>query len=250
MMTEKLPSPFLFSFYESLPRQGPGDEQITRLIITELLDLPKKPKIIDMGCGTGSQTRILAEMGEVIAVDIHQPFLDILMQEAEKKCCSKHITPLCSSMDSLPVGVNSGDLIWSEGAIYIIGFERGLIYWYDLIRPGGYIVVSELTRLTDNPPKEAADFWNIAYPAVKSVADNCQIIESAGYHCLKTLLLPSSAWDEFYAPQIEKIQIMKNNTLTDEEMAFLDEIEQEISIMQQYPDCYGYVFYVMQKPNR
>ena len=37
---------------------------------------------------------------------------------------------------------SSFDVIWSEGAIYIMGFERGLRAWRPLVRTGGYVVVS------------------------------------------------------------------------------------------------------------
>jgi ribosomal protein L11 methylase PrmA len=69
-MTEELFPPFLFSFYESLPRQGAGDTRITRSLLTSLSDLPEKPDIIDMGCGTGKHTRVLAERGMKTVMDL------------------------------------------------------------------------------------------------------------------------------------------------------------------------------------
>ena len=42
-------------------------------------------------------------------------------------------------MEHLPFGKEEFDLIWSEGAIYNIGFQRGLKEWREYIKPGGYI---------------------------------------------------------------------------------------------------------------
>lgn len=246
-MSTDLPSPFLFSFYETLPRQGPGDDRITRSILSELIDLPDKPNIIDMGSGTGHQTLILAERGNVRAVDIHTPFLNRLLDNAEKHGLSDRITVITASMNAIPDGISQVDLIWSEGAVYIIGFETGLRYWYTLVRPGGYVVVSELTRMGESPPEEAETFWRKEYPQVQSVAENCRSAESAGYRCLKTVNLPASAWIEYYAPQKEKIRVLRAGSLSPEEEQFIEEIEQEIAIQEMYPEWYGYVFYLLQR---
>jgi SAM-dependent methyltransferase len=245
-MTDNFP-PFLFSFYESLPRQGPGNDTITRSLLECLPDLPEKPVIIDMGCGTGAQTLVLAGRGQVTAVDFHEPFLKILMKTARSRNLESRITPVHGSMAAIPPGTGPADLIWSEGAIYIIGFEKGLRLWWDVVRPGGYIVVSEATRLVDDPPAEAAEYWSFAYPDVKTIPENCRIISETGYRCLTTRLLPHAAWEDFYFPQKERIATLRKGNLTAEEEAFLGEIEQEIRIQEQYPDTFGYVFYVIQR---
>ncbi len=247
-MDDHKPSSFFFSFYESLPRQGPGDDAITREILQYLPDLPGNPEIMDMGCGTGAQTLVLAERGIVTAVDFHQPFLDILMKKAAERGLDDRIAPLACSMDTLPPHTRRADLIWSEGAIYLVGFKNGLSKWWNLVKPGGYIVVSEATRMVDKPAPEAAAYWNSQYPDIKTVEENCRIITETGYSFIKTLKLPSSAWDRFYEPQSEKIRTLRQASLTEQEQAILDEIEEEIRIQEQYPDMYGYVFYMMQRP--
>ena len=61
---------------------------------------------------------------------------------------SEKITTLCCSMDNLPFGDEEYDVIWSEGAIYNIGFERGVIDWNRYLKVGGLLVVSEITWIT------------------------------------------------------------------------------------------------------
>ena len=45
------------------------------------------------------------------------------------------------------------DLIWSEGAVYTIGFERGINEWYKFLKHGGYIAISEASWFAKNRPR-------------------------------------------------------------------------------------------------
>jgi SAM-dependent methyltransferase len=72
-------------------------------------------------------------------------FLEALEQRSEKTGLKDKISLLEKSMDELPFEKESLDLIWSEGAIYNIGFENGIKNWKKFLKPGGYLVVSEIT---------------------------------------------------------------------------------------------------------
>ncbi|NLV25761.1 MAG: class I SAM-dependent methyltransferase [Methanomicrobiales archaeon] len=239
---------FFLNFYADLPRQGPGDDRITRHILGLLVDLPPDPVIIDMGCGSGAQSIVLAQEGcRVTAVDIHKIILDKLEKRLNNDKLKDKITCVCSGMESFkpetPV-----DLIWSEGAIYSIGFKQGLTLWHPYLKKDGYIVVSEISWLIDKPPHEALEFWNKEYPAMQSVSENQAIIKETGYQWIGSILLPNHAWDTFYEPQKEKILRLRSSaTLTKNEDAELKLIEDEIRIFKEYQGTYGYVFYLMQR---
>ena len=47
-----------------------------------------------------------------------------------------NITTLAASMDDLPFEEDSLDMIWSEGAIYNIGFEKGIKLWRKFLKTG------------------------------------------------------------------------------------------------------------------
>lgn len=49
-------------------------------------------------------------------------------------------------MDFVP---ESFDLIWAEGYIYIIGFKKGLQDWKKFLKPGGYLICSEISWFKD-----------------------------------------------------------------------------------------------------
>ena len=128
-----------FEIHKDLTREGPGDSQSTRQAISLLKDLPVHPLILDIGCGPGMQTLDLAAYtsGEIIAVDTHQPFLDQLQRRIEIKGLAERVHLANVSMFDLKFPEQNFDVIWSEGAIYIIGFENGLRTWRRLLKHGG-----------------------------------------------------------------------------------------------------------------
>jgi len=78
---------YFFELYESLPRQGPGNNKSTEKAFQLLKNIPSTPKILDIGCGRGMQTIELAKLsnGIVTALDNHQPFLDLISEDAKKE---------------------------------------------------------------------------------------------------------------------------------------------------------------------
>jgi len=85
-MSEKLPE-FFWVIHGSLPREGPGDNKSTRRAYRMLKDLPENPRILDVGCGPGMQTVELAKLsdGQIVALDVHEHFMEQLRETAKKK---------------------------------------------------------------------------------------------------------------------------------------------------------------------
>ena len=56
-------------------------------------DLPRNPRILDIGCGPGMQTIELAKLsdGHIDALDNHQPFLGQLDLKIKKEGLTKKI---------------------------------------------------------------------------------------------------------------------------------------------------------------
>src|SRR5690606_19285179 len=114
----------IFRLFEGLPRQGPGSDACTREALRRLGPLPPTPRVLDLGCGSGRAALVLAETlrAQVIAVDNHQPFLDQLRATARERGLQPLIETRCADMAAPGVPVGSVDLLWSEGAIYQLGF--------------------------------------------------------------------------------------------------------------------------------
>jgi len=239
-----------FELHHDLPREAPGDNLSTYKAFALLTNLPPRPLFLDIGCGPGEQTFVLAKStnGHIIAVDTHQPFLEKLRRNAQEAAVLDKVSFLKTSMFALPFGEQTFDVIWSEGAIYIIGFTEGLRTWRRFLKPRGYVAVSELTWLRSQPPTEAATFWEVAYPGMRTREENLEIIRGVGYRNVGHFILPvESWWKNYYTPLEARIVILrKKHQRNVEANQQLDEAQREIDLYRQYADWYGYVFYIMQ----
>ncbi len=241
-----------FEIHSGLPQEAPGSDESTRRALQLIPNLPQDPIILDIGCGPGRQTLVLAQEtgGHITAIDTHQPFLDELKRRAVKaKLADKIITGKCS-MAELPFADGSFDLIWSEGAIYVMGFAEGLRAWRRLLKPGGYVAVTEVNWLNDNPPKRLAAWWRQEYPGITTIDRSKVIIAECGYELIGSFALPETDWSEnYYGPLQERIfKLRVTYTGNSDAQAFLDTQQHEIDLYEQYGGYYGYVFYVMRNP--
>mgnify|MGYP003634625316 CR=1 FL=1 len=232
-----------------LPRQGPGSDEATRRALIYCADLVSAPKVLDIGCGPGRQTLVLAEAlrSSVTAVDIHQEYLDELEHAAIETQLKEFVAVERADMSDLPFAPQAFDLIWSEGAAYIMGVDQALREWRRLLTPDGYLVFSELIWLTDNPPKEAASFFDQEYPAMTDINGTLQIIERAGYHCMEHFTLDDGCWwDDYYSPLEAKLPALrekyKNNA---DALAIVEMTAQEISMRKAHGEAYGYEMFVL-----
>lgn len=243
------PRDIFFEIHCDLPREAPGDETSTRRAYAMMRGMPAQPHILDIACGPGTQTLHLAKCsdGIITAIDTHVPFLEVLRKRAEQTGLSDRITPLNQSMFALDFA-EPFDVIWSEGAIYIIGFEEGLNAWRKWLKPGGYLAVTEVSWLRSDPPNEILTFWQSAYPGIQSVDGNLSRIERQGYTLAGHFTLPESAWWEpYYLPMQTRLkQLREKYAQEPDALSILDSEEQEIGLYRRYSSWYGYEFYVMQ----
>ncbi len=240
-----------WKLHAGLPKQGPGSDASTRRALALVPELPAEPKILDLGCGPGRQSLVLAQEtgGHVIAVDLLPPFLEQLDERAEAAQFADRIVTLQASMDDLPYEDERFDLLWSEGAIYNIGFPYGLRSWRRLLRAGGSLAVSEVSWLADEPPERIQNWWDEHYPAMQSREANELAVASAGYRLLGSFVLPETEWwDDYYTPIDERIAALRRERSDDDWIAALEAAEEESSVVRDARGCFGYVFYVMQKP--
>lgn len=198
------PMELLVDLHVMHDRQGPGSDDMTRDAIRRAGIAPRPDlNVVDLGCGTGASTLVLASKlnTRITAVDIFTPFLQQVRRRADAGGVQNLIQPVAASIDLLPFEDHSIDVIWSEGAVYNIGFARGVRLWQKLLRPGGILVVSELSWLSDTRPAELTAHWEAEYPEIATVAEKMRELHLAGYDVIDHMILDSTCWvDNYYRP--------------------------------------------------
>ena len=242
---------YFYELFVGLPRGGPGDNESTRKAFGYLKDLPSEPFILDIGCGHGMQTLELARIsnGKIIALDTYQPFLDILLRNAKEEGVTERITLKNQSMIEMDFHDNTFDVIWSEGALYFMGFQHGLTRCNQLLKNKGYLVVTEAVLFSPDIPKPLKKFWDEGYPDIKDLKTNIDLIQNEGFDLLFHFTLPKSSWiNNYYSPMEKKIQELKKKHHDNKTaLQVFDECEKEIKIFHEYSDYFGYEFFIMQK---
>ena len=252
----------LIDLHGNANRQGPGSDQTTQQAIQLAeLDGTKPLTIADIGCGTGASSIVLAKIlnkqranesapnTHITAVDFLQPFLDSLTTRVTEAGFSEAITPLCASMDALPFDDGSFDVLWSEGAIYNIGFQAGIEAWRRYLKPGGVLVVSEITWLTDSRPEAIETYWNTAYPEINTASTKIGQLERHGYSPIGYFTLPESCWlDEYYRPIQKRLDdFLQRHDHSADAQAIAEQEREEIALYEQYKDYYSYGVYIARK---
>jgi SAM-dependent methyltransferase len=233
-------------------RQGPGGDEETRLAITlSGLRGRKELRVADIGCGTGASTLVLAREldATVTAVDLLPEFLGQLEAAAEGERLSTRIETLAASMDELPFGERSLDAIWSEGAIYNMGFENGVRSWRRFLTPGGILAVSELTWLTSERPAELDEHWMREYPEVATASAKLGILEANGYSPIGYFPLPDRCWlDHYYYPLQQRFEpFLKRHAHSEAAAALVAAEEREIDLYERNRAFVSYGYYVARR---
>ena len=238
-----------WEIHKDLPKESPGGNEYTRQA-WQMLPKLCQPRILDIGCGPGAQTLELARLtdGQITAIDIHQPFLDRLQSQANALGLFEQITCLNQSLFDLSFPEATFDLLWAEGSIYLIGLEKGLKQWRSLIKPGGFLVISELVWLQSQPPKTIQDFWQQNYPGMKTLEELLNLIPECGYNVIGHFTLPEKAWWNYYLPLSARINDLCNIYQDNPEaLTVIKNEEREIEMYSNYHDYYGYEFIALEK---
>jgi SAM-dependent methyltransferase len=176
-------------------------------------------------------------------------FVNQFNQNAQRLNLQDRVKGIVGNMENLPFQNEEFDVIWGEGAIYNIGFERGLNEWRKFLKPNGFIAVSEITWLTTEQPTEIRDFWQNAYPEIDSISNKVAQMQKAGYLPIAAFILPENCWTEhYYTPQslIQDSFLAKyaGNKTAEE---FVASLHQEAELYCKYKAHYSYVFYIGKK---
>lgn len=242
----------LIDFHKDAERQGPGSKEDTLRALSFIpLKNTEKLKVADIGCGTGAQTMTLAQTikGHITAVDLFPDFLQKLNDKAKTLGIQNKITTLEKSMDDLPFSEKEFDIIWSEGAVYIIGFKEGVQQWKKYLKAGGYMALSEITWLSRSRPHEIESHWNREYPQIGTAAEKISILEENGFSPTGYFYLPESSWKKNYYDPMEKRfeDFLSKHRYSEAAVRITEAEKDEIRKYDKYKSYLSYGFYVARK---
>ena len=193
--------------------------------------LPKitKPRILDIGCGTGVITLELAKISEgvITAIDIDPESLSVFTKKIEKLRLMHQIQVTECSIHKMNFPHNSFDIIWMEG-LQFINFNRRLNICNPLLKPNGFLIIHDGQE--DSEIK------------IKSIND-------LKYRLISRFDLPDNAWWKEYYQPLEKMirEIISNFTSNSTEMQTINKILKEINYVKKHPETARSMFLILQK---
>jgi len=240
-------------FSPALPRLAPGDDASTRRALEmlygpELAGVGEDFRALDMCCGNGAPTlRLAAELGcRVTAVDNHRPYLDELERRAKAQGLDGRITTRCADMMELDFGNETFDLVWAEGAPYLMGLPEALRAWRTFLKPGGALGFTDLVWFEEGAPDACREFFAATYPQMTDADSHLATIDACGYDLVGRFRLPESSWwDGFYDPLAERLDGYQPPDDDQETRDFVAMIRGEIDIYRRFSRWHGYEFFVM-----
>lgn len=236
----------LLRLFQGAPRRGPGSDASTRRALA-LCPLPARPAVADLGCGSGASTLVLARSLQVpiLALDADGTSLDHLWEAAQSQGLLSLIQPRTGDMAAPGLAPESLDLLWSEGAIGIIGWATGLREWKPFLRSGGVLAVTDATWFGADPPAEAQLAWAQWYPGMGTEASNLQVARELGWEVLTHFRLPRQDWWDYFDQVAVQCQRHQGDASLAETIAAMQE---ETDLYRRVGHSYGYVFYILRKP--
>jgi ubiquinone/menaquinone biosynthesis C-methylase UbiE len=189
----------------------------------KLLPEMEKPKVLDLGCGSGLISIELASLtdGEIIGIDIDEVLLERFNKKLKLKRLANRIS--IKNMDLLKNDFpdNFFDLIWEEGVVHIIGIKKSIRACHRILKNGGYLVLGQVISVMNK---------------------NQDLIVKSGFELIHQLKWPEGCWwIEFYEP-LEK-EIKENPELFKD----IEIIKEEIKWVKANPDASDCAHYILKK---
>lgn len=196
----------------------------------QMLPQIDSPRILDIGCGTGVPTLELARLsnGPIIGLDIDEASLNECIRKIKENGLSKRVSILKCSMQEMDFPCEYFDIIWTEGSIQIVGFEKYLRAWRQFLKPNRFLVV---------------------HCGSVNLARKLKAIPVCGYTLLRHFSLSSDTWQrEYFGPLEKLIQKIEREQIDDPKIIdFLAQAEREVQTYRENPTISASVFLLMQK---
>jgi cyclopropane fatty-acyl-phospholipid synthase-like methyltransferase len=241
---------FFYEIFSDMPRLAPGSDSLTKLALSKI-EVKDSNLVLDLGCGIGSQSLILAESipGKIICLDNYEPFLDKIKNSSTQNSAAAQIETSLQDMNDISFENEFFDLIWAEGSLYVLGIGKGLQKLYSLLKPGGFAVFSDLNFTEYDIPEELTSFFNLEYPDMMHYKETIKEINESSFNLRDWFAADYAAhWDNYWKPLEERVEryykIFESDSAKTE---ILDSLQREVDIFKKYSAYFGYHFYILEK---
>jgi ubiquinone/menaquinone biosynthesis C-methylase UbiE len=189
-----------------------------------------RPRILDIGCGSGIPSIELARLsdGEIIGIDSNAALINTFNEKIKDAGLSDRVKAMVCSIQDMDFPDAYFDVLWAEGVVHIIGFAESLTSWRRFIKSKGFLVVHDDVGDIDN--KRAR-------------------ISQCGYKMIQSFCISGDEWwQKYYHPLEIRINKLRRKYSADQAIqAQLDREQQWVKAFLTNPDYYGSIFYIIQK---
>lgn len=238
---------YFYLAYEGLERLSPGSADTTLKAIDKVnINSKANLNILDIGCGVGSSTILLAnyfENSEIEAIDLFKHYLDVLNEKIAENNLEDRVFSYCMDMKDPDFANEEFDIVFAESSIEVIGFRKGLKEWKRLLKPEGYMIVSDISWIK-KPSAKSVKFWKNIYSEVDSIENKMAQIRNEGYEFIDYVIVPKEDWKEFHKKLEKNLDSLRNDKSAKE---FVNVLKKQITFFRENSDEYSYVFYIMKK---
>lgn len=194
-----------------------------------LLPAMAHPRILEVGCGSGSATLELVRLSgsEVVAIDPDAAALSELRRRLEAEGLGNRVEVRNTSLCDVGFSGESFDVLWEEGVLHLVDRGTSLAVCSRLLKPGGFLVLHETVVWFD----EARDS-----------------LRTVGFRSFNQVLLPKRAWwTDYYEPLAARIQALREAHGDGLQSAELAQHEREIAMVTAEPDRFDCGFFILQR---
>jgi predicted RNA methylase len=98
-------------YFSILERQGPGSPEVTIKALSFIDDLTDEARIADIGCGTGGQTRVVANHtpGKITGIDLFPAFINLFNTNSRKLSLQDRVNGIVCSMGQSTISGLNGE---------------------------------------------------------------------------------------------------------------------------------------------
>ncbi|MHA2180741.1 MAG: class I SAM-dependent methyltransferase [Promethearchaeota archaeon] len=197
----------------------------------EIIPVMDKPRILDIGCGTGLPTLELAKIsnGEITGIDIDQGVLDELNFKIKQEDLSDRIKLYNRSVYDTKFEDQRFDLILEEGVIHLLDLKRTLTECSRILKTNGFMITGEATNWANRKLKHFPKF---------------------GFKLIKEIPWESNCWwNEYYAPLEARLNNLRKKYDNFDDIEEIKHYIMEIEMVKKDPEGFDCITYIFQKIN-